>query len=128
MNKIWIPIIVMAVTALALVAAGCGSDKALIDEGAVTVNTNPQQTGIWVSADGEVMADPEEIGQGRLDAGITLAVPVHAEDNPAKIVVPVGGHPDMGDAGGTVHVEKGFCLTLGDWEKPGDASGAVVTG
>lgn len=59
MKKVSIIALGMLVVALIIGMLGCGSDEALIDEGAVIVNTNPQEKGIWVSAEGEVMADPD---------------------------------------------------------------------
>ncbi|MFC2027151.1 SIMPL domain-containing protein [Chloroflexota bacterium] len=55
----WI-VITILIAAVAIVSmAGCGSDEAAIDEGAIVVNTNPQQTGIWVNGEGKVMATPD---------------------------------------------------------------------
>jgi len=59
MKKYGILFVGIVIIALTVGMLGCGSDKALIDEGAITVNTNPQDKGIWVSAEGEVMADPD---------------------------------------------------------------------
>lgn len=72
MKKVMIIILGISMIALITGMLGCGSDETLIDEGAIVVNTNPQNTGIWVSADGEVMADPDL-------ATLQLGIEAHAK-------------------------------------------------
>ena len=65
-----VPILIVAVAIVGM--AGCGADEAAIDEGAIVVNTNPQQTGIWVNGEGKVLAAPDL-------AEINLGIEVEAD-------------------------------------------------
>ncbi|MDY6910958.1 MAG: hypothetical protein SVM79_01160, partial [Chloroflexota bacterium] len=59
MNKILITLLVVAMAIALVVVAGCEGGEALVSEDAIVVNAGTQQTGIWVSGEGKVYAEPD---------------------------------------------------------------------
>ena len=53
MKKIWTVLAILAIAVVSIGMIGCDNNDATIAEEAIVVNTNPQNTGIWVSAEGE---------------------------------------------------------------------------
>lgn len=72
MRKSWIIPLIAVIAIGVIVLTGCGSDEAVISEGGIVVNTNPQQTGIWVNGEGKVLATPDL-------AEINLGIEVEAD-------------------------------------------------
>ena len=59
MKNIWFVLIMVAMVIAVVGITGCGSDEAAISEGAIVVDTNSQESGIWVNGEGKVMAEPD---------------------------------------------------------------------
>lgn len=59
MNKIWLAVVGVVVILAVAGLAGCSARGAMAGDSGVNVNLNPQQQGIWVSAEGKVTAVPD---------------------------------------------------------------------
>ncbi len=59
MKKIWALLAILSIAVFSIGMIGCDNNDTTIAEDAIVVNTNPQNIGIWVSAEGEVFATPD---------------------------------------------------------------------
>lgn len=76
-------------------------------------------------------AVPEEVSDGRLDAWVSLTVPIGAEDEVSlvdRVAGAVDGHPDVADDAGAVGIEEGDGLAGGDGDPVVVSTGAVEGG